>query len=212
MFSLKRKNWRWRYYNRKTCGDQKFRIDPFLKGSRASKEQSSGVRIKSGRLKNRLPAVRLGRHFPQAGNRAFSQVVRLFSVAVYCPLSRKAGTSENCGFVLCTKCGPCRTARKQFSKGLRSKTGVQQHPKNTQKRLFRQGSIFTRLFDKLRFLPILKERTADGKNGHPTDRMPAFPGNIYRGDVIRFQYGRPDPVSYTHLDVYKRQEYLFRCP
>src|SRR5699024_8169001 len=50
----------------------------------------------------------------------------------------KALTSENCGFVLCTKCGPCRTARKQFSKGLRSKTGVQQHPKNTQKRLFRQ--------------------------------------------------------------------------
>ena len=72
-----------------------------------------------------------------------------------------------------------------------------QHPKNTQKRLFRQGYIFTGLFDKLRFLPILKERTAGGKNGHPTDRMPAFPGNIYRGDVIRFQYGRPDPPGYT---------------
>ena len=90
---------------------------------------SPGVQMKSGRLKNRLPAVRLGRHFPQAGNRAFSQVVRLFSVAVYRPLSRKAGTSENCGFVLCTKCGPYGMARKQFSKGLRSKTGVQQHPK-----------------------------------------------------------------------------------
>ena len=100
---------------------------------------SPGVRIESGHPKKRLPAIRLGRHFPQAGNRAFSQVVRLFSVAVYRPLSRKAGTSENCGFVLCTKCGPCRTARKQFSKGLRSKTGVQQHPKKTQKRLFRQA-------------------------------------------------------------------------
>ena len=99
---------------------------------------SPGVRIETVRLKNRLPAIRRGRHFPQAGNRAFSQVVRLFSVAVYRPLSRKAGTSENCGFVLCTKCGPCRTARKQFSKGLRSKTGVQQHQKNAQKRLFRQ--------------------------------------------------------------------------
>ena len=100
---------------------------------------SPGVRIESGRLKNRLPAVRRGRHFPQAGNRAFSQVVRLFSVAVHRLPFRKALTSENCGFVLCTKCGPCRTARKQFSKGLRSKTGVQQHPKNAQKRLFRQA-------------------------------------------------------------------------
>ena len=100
---------------------------------------SPGVRIESGHPKNRLPAVRLGRHFPQAGNRAFSQVVRLFSVAVHRLPFRKALTSENCGFVLCTKCGPCRTARKQFSKGLRSKTGVQQHPKNTQKRLFRQA-------------------------------------------------------------------------
>ena len=127
----KRRNRCWRQSDGETCGDYKFRIKPFLKGLRESKEQSSGVRIKSGRLKNRLPAVRLGRHFPQAGNRAFSQVVRLFSVAVYRPLSRKAGTSENCGFVLCTKCGPRRMARKQFSKGLRSKTGVQQHPKNT---------------------------------------------------------------------------------
>ena len=100
---------------------------------------SPGVRIESGHLKNRLPAIRRGRHFPQAGNRAFSQVVRLFSVAVHRLPFRKALTSENCGFVLCTKCGPCRTARKQFSKGLRSKTGVQQHPKNTQKRLFRQA-------------------------------------------------------------------------
>ena len=97
---------------------------------------SPGVRIESGHLKNRLPAIRLGRHFPQAGNRAFSQVVRLFSVAVHRLPFRKALTSENCGFVLCTKCGPCRTARKQFSKGLRSKTGVQQHPKNTQKDIF----------------------------------------------------------------------------
>ena len=100
---------------------------------------SPGVRIESGRLKNRLPAVRRGRHFPQAGNRAFSQVVRLFFVAAHRLPFRKAITSENCGFVLRTKCGPCRTARKQFSMGLRSKTGVQQHPKNTQKRLFRQA-------------------------------------------------------------------------
>ena len=111
----------------------------FSKNRGNGRGMSPGVRIESGHLKNRLPAIRRGRHFPQAGNRAFSQVVRLFSVAVYRPLSRKAGTSENCGFVLCTKCGPCRTARKQFSKGLRSKTGVQQHPKNTQKRLFRQA-------------------------------------------------------------------------
>src|SRR5699024_11340089 len=66
-------------------------------------------------------------------------ILRLFSVAVHRLPFRKALTSENCGFVLCTKCGPCRTARKQFSKGLRSKTGVQQHPKNTQKRLFQQA-------------------------------------------------------------------------
>ena len=71
-----------------------------VKSAREWKGQSPGVRIESGHLKNRLPAVRRGRHFPQAGNRAFSQVVRLFSVAVYRPLSRKAGTSENCGFVL----------------------------------------------------------------------------------------------------------------
>ena len=101
---------------------------------------SPGVRIEYGRLKNRLPAVRRGRHFPQAGNRAFSQVVRLFFVAAHRLPFRKVITSENCGFVLSTKCGPCRTARKQFSKGLRSKTGVQQHPKNTQKRLFRQAA------------------------------------------------------------------------
>ena len=117
---------------KKRAKNQKF-YSIFFKKSREWKGQSPGVRMKSGHLKNRLPAIRRGRHFPQAGNRAFSQVVRLFSVAVYRPLSRKAGTSENCGFVLCTKCGPRRTARKQFSKGLHSKTGVQQHPKNDQK-------------------------------------------------------------------------------
>ena len=110
----------------------------FSKNRGNGRGMSPGVQISSGHLKNHLPAIRLGRHFPQAGNRAFSQVVRLFSVAVHRLPFRKALTSENCGFVLCTKCGPCRTARKQFSKGLRSKTGVQQHPKNTQKRLFRQ--------------------------------------------------------------------------
>ena len=78
-------------------GRYKFRVKPFLKGLREWRGQSPGVRMKSGHLKNRLPAIRRGRHFPQAGNRAFSQVVRLFSVAVYRPLSRKAGTSENCG-------------------------------------------------------------------------------------------------------------------
>ena len=123
---------------KKRAQNEKF-YSIFFKKSREWKGQSPGVRIKSGHLKNRLPAIRLGRHFPQAGNRAFSQVVRLFSVAVHRLPFRKALTSENCGFVLCTKCGPCRTARKQFSKGLRSKTGVQQHPKNTQKRLFRQA-------------------------------------------------------------------------
>ncbi len=101
-----------------------------VKKSREWKGQSPGVRIESGHLKNRLPAVRRGRHFPQAGNRAFSQVVRLFFVAAHRLPFRKAITSENCGFVLSTK--------PQFSKGLRSKTGVQQHPKNTQQRLFRQ--------------------------------------------------------------------------
>ena len=110
----------------------------FSKNRGNGRGMSPGVQISSGHLKNRLPAVRLGRHFPQAGNRAFSQVVRLFFVAAHRLPFWKAITSENCGFVLCTKCGPCRMARKQFSKGLRSKTGVQQHPKNTQKRFFRQ--------------------------------------------------------------------------
>ena len=32
---------------------------------------SPGVRMESGHLKNRLPAIRYGRHFPQAGNRVF---------------------------------------------------------------------------------------------------------------------------------------------
>ena len=137
-------NRRWRCRCEGTCEDQKFRIKPFLKGLREWRGQSPGVRIKSGHLKNRLPAIRRGRHFPQAGNRAFSQVVRLFFVAAHRLPFWKAITSENCGFVLCTKCGPCRTARKQFSKGLRSKTGVQQHPQNTQKRLFQQteGRLF----------------------------------------------------------------------
>ena len=123
---------------KKRAKNQKF-YSIFLKNRGSGEGMSPGVQISSGHLKNHLPAIRLGRHFPQAGNRAFSQVVRLFSVAVHRLPFRKALTSENCGFVLCTKCGPCRTARKQFSKGLRSKTGVQQHPKNTQKRLFRQA-------------------------------------------------------------------------
>ena len=122
---------------KKRAKNQKF-YSIFFKKSREWKGQSPGVRIESGHLKNRLPAVRHGRHFPQAGNRAFSQVVRLFFVAAHRLPFRKEITSENCGFVLRTKCGPCRMARKQFSKGLRSKTGVQQHPKNTQKRFFRQ--------------------------------------------------------------------------
>ena len=132
----------------------------FSKNRGNGRGMSPGVRIESGHLKNRLPAIRRGRHFPQAGNRAFSQVVRLFSVAVYRPLSRKAGTSENCGFVLCTKCGPCRTARKQFSKGLRSKTGVQQHPKNTQKKTFSTGFYFYRTFRQAAFSSYFK-----GKDG-----------------------------------------------
>ena len=82
----------------------------FSKNRGNGRGMSPGVRIESGHPKKRLPAIRRGRHFPQAGNRAFSQVVRLFSIAVYRPLSRKAGTS-----------------------GLRSKTWVQQHPKNAQK-------------------------------------------------------------------------------
>ena len=77
--------------------------------------------------------------FPASGKPRFFTGCTPIFVTVYRLLSRKATTSENCGFVLCTKCGPRRTARKQFSKGLRSKTGVQQHPKNTQKRLFRQA-------------------------------------------------------------------------
>ena len=117
---------------KKRAQNEKF-YSIFFKKSREWKGQSPGVRIESGHLKNRLPAVRRGRHFPQAGNRAFSQVVRLFFVAAHRLPFWKAITSENCGFVLCTKCGPCRTARKQFSKGLRSKTGVQQHPKNNPK-------------------------------------------------------------------------------
>ena len=100
---------------KKRAKNQKF-YAIFFKKSREWKGQSPGVRMESGHLKNRLPAIRYGRHFPQAGNRAFSQVVPLFAVAAYRPLPRKAATPENCGFVLCTKCGPCRTARKQFSR------------------------------------------------------------------------------------------------
>ena len=74
--------------------------------------------------------------FPASGKPRFFTGCTPIFVTVYRLLSRKATTSENCGFVLCTKCGPRRTARKQFSKGLRSKTGVQQHPKNTQKSFF----------------------------------------------------------------------------
>ena len=44
---------------------------------------SPGVRIPSGHLKKRLPAIRHGRHFPQAGNRVFSRVVPLLPVLVY---------------------------------------------------------------------------------------------------------------------------------
>ena len=121
---------------RRNGGSQKSFTRFFSKNRGNGRGMSPGVRMESGHLKNRLPAIRRGRHFPQAGNRAFSQVVRLFFVAAHRLPFWKAITSENCGFVLCTKCGPCRTARKQFSKGLRSKTGVQQHPKNTQKDIF----------------------------------------------------------------------------
>ena len=31
-------------------------------------------------------------------------------------------------------------------------------------------------------------------------------GNLGRGDIIVFRHGGKTPVSYTHLDVYKRQE------
>ena len=138
----------------------------FSKNRGNGRGMSPGVRMESGHLKNRLPAIRRGRHFPQAGNRAFSQVVRLFSVAVYRPLSRKAGTSENCGFVLCTKCGPCRTARKQFSKGLRSKTGVQQHPKNTQKDIFDKLSPWYRHTKGFWFRHSVFSQLHDGSVSH----------------------------------------------
>ena len=72
-----------------------------------------------------------------------------------------------------------------------------QHPKNTQKRLFSTGFYFYRTFRQAAFSSYFKGKDGGRKNGHPTDRMPAFPGNIYRGDVIRFQYGRPNPPGYT---------------
>ncbi len=76
--------------------------------------------------------------FPASGKPRFFTGCTSISSPCLSPFFRRTPTPENCGFVLCTKCGPCHTARKQFSKGLRSKTGVQQHPKNTPKRLFRQ--------------------------------------------------------------------------
>ena len=71
--------------------------------------------------------------FPASGKPRFFTGCTSISTSCLLLLFRRTLTPENCGFVLCTKCGPCRTARKQFSKGLRSKTGVQQHPKNTQR-------------------------------------------------------------------------------
>ena len=77
--------------------------------------------------------------FPASGKPRFFTGCTSITSPCLSPFFRRTPTPENCGFVLCTKCGPCHTARKQFSKGLRSKTGVQQHSKNTQKRLFRQA-------------------------------------------------------------------------
>ena len=55
----------------------------FSKNRGTGRGMSPGVRMESGHLKNRLPAIRYGRHFPQAGNRVFSRVVPLFPVLVY---------------------------------------------------------------------------------------------------------------------------------
>ena len=55
----------------------------FSKNRGNGRGMSPGVRMESGHLKNRLPAIRYGRHFPQAGNRVFSRVVPLFPVLVY---------------------------------------------------------------------------------------------------------------------------------
>ena len=150
---------------------------------------SPGVRMKSGHLKNRLPAVRLGRHFPQAGNRAFSQVVRLFFVAAHRLPFWKAITSENCGFVLCTKCGPCRTARKQFSKGCEADRRAAA-PKKCFKNTFSANSrvwMSRRGFSLERqlspyfsinlhappppFLPKLRQRQSDGKNRMANEKV-----------------------------------------
>ena len=76
--------------------------------------------------------------FPASGKpRFFTGCTSICSCSIS-PTFPKRGYPRKLWFRACTKCGPCRTARKQFSKGLRSKTGVQQHTKNTQKRLFRQ--------------------------------------------------------------------------
>ena len=150
---------------------------------------SPGVRITSGHLKKRLPAVPYGRHFPQAGNRVFSQVVRLFSVAVHRLLSWRAITSENCGFVLCTKCGPCRTARKQFSKGCEADRRAAA-PKKCFKNTFSANSrvwMSRRGFSLERrlspyfsinlhappppFLPKLRQKPPEGKNGMANEKV-----------------------------------------
>ena len=55
----------------------------FSKNRGTGRGMRPGVRIPSGHLKNRLPAIRYGRHFPQAGNRVFSRVVPLLPVLVY---------------------------------------------------------------------------------------------------------------------------------
>ena len=131
----KRKNRRWCFCYQETCEESKVLLDFFQKI--AGMEGAEPRRPD----KIRTPEKPLAGHtawpaFPASGKPRFFTGCTPIFVTVYRLLSRKATTSENCGFVLCTKCGPRRTARKQFSKGLRSKTGVQQHPKNTQKSFF----------------------------------------------------------------------------
>ena len=91
---------------------------------------SPGVRMKSGRLKNHLPAVRLGRHFPQAGNRFFQ---RLYVSSLFQHIVCLSGRRQPQKIVVScfsTKCGPCRTARKQFSKGCEADRGAAAPKKN----------------------------------------------------------------------------------
>ena len=127
----KRRNRCWRQSDGETGGDYKFRIKPFLKGLRESKEQSSGVRIKSGRLKK-----------PLAGRTGLAGISRRRETALFHRLYAYSLLQYIARFperlvpqkivVSCfsTKCGGHAVRPANNFLRAAKQTGVQQHPKN----------------------------------------------------------------------------------